>query len=193
MRVHPMVRMKAWLLAAVVLVVAGAAVEASTFLAMTRDELVAGSAAVVDARVTQVKSFWNRERTAILTEALVRVDDVIVGEAPGFVKVRTFGGTVGRLRIDAPGFPTFERGQRLLLFLYVEPADGSVRVQGYRMGQYRIETAADGVERAVPMADEGMLLLRRDGKVAERPQTVALDAMKAGLRVIGERQGRVVP
>jgi hypothetical protein len=186
-------RVKTWLLAAVVIVLAGAAVDASTFLAMTRDELVAGSAAVVDARVTQVRSFWNRGRTAILTEALVRVDEVIVGEAPGFVKVRTFGGTVGRLRIEAPGFPTFERGQRLLLFLYTEPADGSVRVQGYRMGQYRIETGADGAERAVPMADAGMLLLRRDGKAAERPSTVALADLKADLREIGERQGRVVP
>ena len=74
-----------------------------------------------------------------------------------------------------------------------EPADGSVRVQGYRMGQYRIETGADGVERAVPMADAGMLLLRRDGKVAERPQTMALQDLKTDLREIGERQGRVVP
>jgi hypothetical protein len=186
-------RVKGWLATALTLVFAGAAAHASTFLAMTQEELVAGSAAVVDARVVQVKSFWNREHTAILTEALVRVDETIVGEAPAFVKVRTFGGTVGRLRIDAPGFPTFERGQRLLLFLYTEPADGSVRVQGYRMGEYRVETGADGVERAVPMADAGMLLLRRDGKVAERPQTVALDAFKAGLREIGERQGRIVP
>ena len=185
-------RVQGWLPTALALVFAGAAAHASTFLAMTQEELVAGSAAVVDARVVQVKSFWNREHTAILTEALVRVDETVVGESPAFVKVRTFGGTVGRLRIDAPGFPTFERGARLLLFLYTEPADGSVRVQGYRMGEYRIETGADGVERAVPMADEGMLLLRRDGKVAERPRTQALDAMKAALREIGERQGRVV-
>ncbi|HET9767940.1 MAG TPA: hypothetical protein VFS60_13875, partial [Thermoanaerobaculia bacterium] len=110
-------RAKGWLLLPLALAFAGAAAQASTFLAMSQEELVAGSAAVVDARVVQVKSFWNRERTAILTEAVVRVDETIVGEAPGFVKVRTFGGTVGRLRIDAPGFPTFERGARLLLFL----------------------------------------------------------------------------
>ena len=186
-------RAKGWLPTALALVFAGATAQASTFLAMTQEELVAGSAAVVDARVVQVKSFWNRERTAILTEALVRVDESIVGEAPAFVKVRTFGGTVGRLRIDAPGFPTFERGQRLLLFLYTEPADGSVRVQGYRMGEYRIETGADGVEVAAPMADAGMRLLRRDGQEAAPPKAMALDAFKAGLREIGERQGRRVP
>ena len=188
-------RVKGWLPSALAFafVVAGAAAQASTFLAMSQEELVAGSAAVVDARVVQVESFWNRERTAILTEALVRVDETVVGESPAFVKVRTFGGTVGRVRIDAPGFPTFEPGQRLLLFLYTEPADGSVRVQGYRMGEYRIETGADGVEMAKPMADAGMRLLKRDGSAVEAPKAMALDTFKAGLREIGERQGRRVP
>ena len=123
----------------------------------------------------------------------MRVDEVIVGEAPGFVKVRTFGGTVGRLHIEAPGFPTFTRGDRMLLFLYTEPADGSVRVQGYQLGEYRIETGADGVEVARPMADAGMRLLRADGKAVEAPRAMALDELKASLRDIGERQGRRVP
>ena len=186
-------RVKGWLPTALALVFAGAAAHASTFLAMTQEELVAGSAAVVDARVVQVKSFWNREHTAILTEALVRVDETIVGEAPAFVKVRTFGGTVGRVRIEAHGFPTFTGGDRLLLFLYTEPADGSVRVQGYQLGEYRIETDAAGVEVAKPMADAGMRLLRRDGKAWVAPKPIALGEMKASLRDIGERQGRRVP
>ena len=189
-----MLRVKAWLLAVAALVASvGGAARASTFLAQSQEELVAGSAAVVDARVTQVRSFWNAERTMILTEALVRVDEVIVGESPSLVKVRTFGGTVGRQRVVAHGFPTFEHGQRLLLFLYAEPADGSVRVRGYRLGEYRIETAADGVEMARPMADGGMRLLHPDGKVAAPPQAMPLADFKAGLRDIGERQGRRVP
>ena len=190
-------RVKAWLLTpivgAVALLAVASATRASTFLAMSQEELVAGSAAVVDARVVQVKSFWNREHTAILTEALVRVDEVVVGEAPAYVKVRTFGGTVGRYRIEAHGFPTFEHGQRLLLFLYTEPADGSVRVQGYRLGEYRVETRPDGVEVARPMADAGMRLLRPDGKAVEAPRARPLAEMKASLRDIGERQGRRVP
>lgn len=185
-------RGKGWLTAALALLVVSTA-QASTFLAMTQEELVAGSAAVVDARVANVESFWNADHTAILTEATVRVDEVIVGEAPGFLKVRTFGGTVGRYRIEAPGFPTFTTGQRLLLFLYREPADGSVRVQGYRLGEYRIEVSTDGVEMAMPMADGGMRLLRRDGKAVEAPRPLRLDDLKAGLREIGARQGRRVP
>lgn len=186
-------RVKGWLPTAVALVFAGAAAHASTFLAISQEEMVAGSAAVVDARVVQVKSFWNAEHTAILTEALVRVDETIVGEAPRFVKVRTFGGTVGRVRIDAVGFPTFSEGERLLLFLRTEPADGSVRVKGYQLGEYRIETGADGVEMAMPTADAGMRLLRADGKAVERPRPIALGELEAGLREIGERQGRRVP
>jgi len=187
-------RRKGWLLAAFVANIAlvGAAAEASTFLAMSREELVAGSAAVVDGRVTQVRSFWNAEHTAILTEALVRVDDVIVGEAPTFVKVLTFGGTVGRMRIEASGFPTFAKGERQLLFLYREPADGSVRVNGYRLGQYRIERGVDGSDVAVPMADAGTRLVRAD-KSFELPRTECLEDLKASVREDGERLGRRVP
>jgi hypothetical protein len=183
---------KGWLLAALVALV-GAAAQASTFLAMSREELVAGSAAVVDGRVTQVRSFWNAEHTAILTEALVRVDDVVVGDAPMFVKVRTFGGTVGRVRIEAAGFPTFTAGERQLLFLYREPADGSVRVQGYQLGQYRIQTGAEGADVAIPMADAGMRLVRADRKSFALPRTERLEDLKTSVREDAERLGRRVP
>jgi hypothetical protein len=177
-----------WLFTAVLALV-GATAHASTFLALTREELVAGSAAVVDARVTEVRSFWNEAHTVILTEATVRVDQVFVGEAPAYLTVRTFGGRVGRVRVEAQGFPTFDAGQRLLLFLYREPADGSVRVQGYRLGEYRIETGADGVDMAVPMADAGMTFLRKDGKAYELPHAQRLDELVRGVREDAARVG----
>jgi hypothetical protein len=181
-----------WLAPALLSAIAPAA-QASTFLALSHDELIAGSAAVVEARVAKVESFWNHEHTTILTEATVHVDRVVVGEAPEVVRVRTFGGTVGRYRIEAPGFPTFGSGERLLLFLYREPADGSIRVQGYQLGQYRIEVDARGIEMAVPKADAGVVLLSRDGKTVALPRARPLAELEAGLREIGERQGRRVP
>lgn len=169
-----------WVIGAVGLLLAAVPATASTFLAMSQEELVAGSSAVVVGRVLQVSSFWNDEGTAIMTEAAVRVEETVVGDSPTVVVVRTFGGEVGGLRIDALGFPTFRAGQRLLL--YLRDAGATAEVVGYRLGEYKLVTRSDGIEVAVPTVDAEVALLNRDGTAAERPRAMALDALKLKIR-----------
>jgi hypothetical protein len=156
---------------------------ASTFLAMSQEELVAESAAVVVGRVLSVQSFWNDEGTAILTEAAVQVEETVVGRSATVVLVRTFGGEVDGLRIEAHGFPTFAKGQRLLLFL--RGAEAQAEVVGYRLGEYRVLTRSDGVDVAVPTVDGSVALLNRDGSAAERPRAIVLEALKERIRAAG--------
>ena len=155
---------------------------ASTFLALSPHELALEAGAVVEARVTGVRSFWNPERTAIVTEARLEVDDVVAGDAARELVVKTFGGTVGGYTVVAHGFPTFRAGERQLLYLVVEPKDGSVRVLGYQQGQYRIVTGDDGIEKAVPAVGEGARFLTRDGRPAPAARTVPLEALKQQIR-----------
>jgi len=173
--------------------IAAAAVPASgsIFVAMDRAELIAASQAVVVGHVTDVRSFWNDDATAILTEAVVRVDETVAGDAPRFVTVRTFGGTVGSLRIEAHGFPTFREGQRTLLFL--DGVGGTAEVVGYQQGQFRIVTrVSDGMDVAIPALDGGATLVRMDGSRAERPRAMPLSALVESIReTAGElRSGR---
>ena len=163
--------------------IAAAAVPASAsiFVAMDQAELVAASQAVVVGRVLEVRSFWNDEATAILTEAVVQVDQTVAGEAPGIVTVRTFGGTVGSLRIEAHGFPTFTEGQRMLLFL--DGVGSTAEVVGYQQGQFRIVTrVSDGLDVAVPAVDGGATLVRMDGGRVERPRALPLSALVESIR-----------
>jgi hypothetical protein len=146
---------------------------------------------VVEARVSAVRSFWDRQRTAILTEALVEVEEVVVGDAAPEIVVRTFGGTVEGYTVVAHGFPEFRQGERLLLYLYRESADGSVRVLGYQQGQYRIETRDDGVEVAVPALGEGMRLLSKDGRPVPAARTLPLADLKGQIQRAAERVGRL--
>ena len=159
------------LLALALLVAAPAA--ASTFIALTPEELVRDAEAVVEGRIVEVSSFWNAEHTAILTEATLEVEDAVVGAAPAFVTLRTFGGRVGNLVIEAHGFPRFALGERLLVFLEPE-RDGAHRVLGYLQGQYRIRTDPAGKAIAEPLADFGARLLRRDGTEAPAPKALPL-------------------
>ena len=80
------------LIALLLLMVAAVSGVASTFLEMTQRDLVRESAAVVQGRVLKVSSFWEPSGRIIVTEALVRVEEAVLGQAPSVVVVRTFGG-----------------------------------------------------------------------------------------------------
>ena len=171
------------------LLLAAAPVLASTFLLLSPEEMVAASESVVEGELVEAHSYWNAERTAILTDAVLRVDDTVVGVAEPFVNLRTFGGRVGDYKVVAHGFPIFVVGERLLL--YLAPEQGGVhRVAGYLQGQYRLTTDAGGETLAVPTLDLGSRYLTKDGRTAPAPRTRPLGEVKAQLRELATRAGR---
>lgn len=179
------------LMAMVLLLTAVAAVPvgASTFLAMDRSELVKASAAVIEGQVLKVSSFWAATGRIVVTEAMIKVEDAVLGKTASVVVVRTFGGKVGDFMVEADGFPKFKVSERLLLFLEPEK-DGANRVAGYQQGQFRVVTAASGVKIAVPAVDRSASIVTRDGKAAPQAQAVRLDALKDQIRAEGLRSGR---
>jgi len=166
-------------LAVACMIAAALPATASTFVAMNQEELMASSAAVVQGRVLEVRSFWNADHTIIVSEARVEVTDLIAGEAPAVVTVRTFGGEVGNYRVEANGFPTFSPGEKTVLYL---SADGDAfRVAGHAQGHYRIRATAKG-DFAVPTLGDGVRLFTRDGKLAPAPVSLQLDDFKNQIR-----------
>lgn len=141
---------------------------ASTFRAMSVEELTRSSAAVVEGTVLSLESSWNAERTLIFTEAEVRVDRTLVGEEGRRITVRTVGGTVADVRIVADGFPTFSVGERVMLFL--TPDRDRFQVTGYKLGHFRVEKGADGQDMAFPTVDPAML--RQQPSVEVRPRSL---------------------
>lgn len=162
----------------------------STFVAMSQQEMVGHADAVVQGRVVGLESFWSASGRIIVTEAVVAVDEVVAGEAPAQVRVRTFGGQVGDVTVEAHGFPVFEQGERVILFLARERSDGSLRVVGYQQGHYRVVTRLDGVTLAVPQVEEGVRLLTPSGRLAPAAQSVLIDDFKASVRRDAMQRGR---
>jgi hypothetical protein len=169
--------------------VAAAPVSASTFVAMSRGELLAQSDAIVEGMVLKTESRWTVSGRLIVTEALVQVTDVVAGEAPGVVTVRTYGGEIGGYTVEAHGFPKFAQGERVFLFLQNQP-DGAVEVTGYRLGQYRVVRDKAGVEMAIPTLEPGVSLLTPSGAAAPRPAAMKLETLKNLIRVEAERVAR---
>jgi hypothetical protein len=167
---------------------------ASTFLARTVEELAVESEMVVEARVVDVRSFWNAERTMILTDAIVRVERAVAGgEPPPALRVRTFGGTVEDYTVVAHGFPVFARGERLVLFLHRLSGERTYRVAGYSQGELRIVEGADGTPWAQPLAVEGASFLHPKGGVAPAVRAVPLPWLEARVRAAIEAAGKAPP
>ncbi len=166
---------------------------ASTFLQVSHEDLVTQAEAVVQGRVVEVSSFWNREGTAIMTEAVLEVEDTILGPDRSHVRLITFGGEAGGYVIVAHGFPTFQKGQRLLVFLEPTRAneDGAHRVLAYRQGEFEIRKDRQGRELAVPTWEaDSVRILKADGTPVRVPRTVPLDDFKRQIRETAERAGR---
>lgn len=176
-------------LAVFALVLAAIPAGASTFVALSRAELTAQSSAVVEGEVLKINSFWSPSGRLVVTEAMVQVTDKIVGNSPSVVVVRTVGGQVGGYNVEAHGFPKFQVGERLVLFLQGN-VDAVTEVTGYRQGQYRVVREA-GVEMAVPTLEDGVNLVRADGKPATRVKAMPLSDLKASLRADFERTSRL--
>jgi hypothetical protein len=126
----------------------------------------------------------------IITEATIEVEQTLLGEAPPVVRVRTFGGQVGDFRVEAEGFPRFEAGSRVMLFLESEPADGSLRVLGYQEGHFELVDRLDGVRMVVPMVDANARYLTRTGQPAPEPRSLEISAFKAFVRDTARSVGR---
>lgn len=171
-------------LGVIALLLAAIPAAASTFLALSQDELIAQSDAIVQGRVLKVSSFWDKTGRVIVSEAMVRVEDTVKGTAPSVVIVRTFGGTVGSYTVEAHGFPKFAANDHLLLFLQ-NPGE-TAEVTAYRQGQYRIVRDKSGVEIAVPTV-EGGSLITRDGRVVPAAKAVRLDTFKNAIRTAAEK------
>lgn len=167
----------------VLLVLACLPAAASTFLAMGPDELVAKADAIVVGEVVSVESYWNEKGTLIVTDAVIAVEESLIGDKQGTVVVRTIGGTVGEYTVVASGHPTFEQGERLLVFL-TPRKDGTDRVLGYRQGQFRIITGDDGLDVAVSTLteDPSVQLVNPEDKVQRLPASLPLERLKQMLR-----------
>lgn len=172
------------------MVVAAMPAGASTFLKMTQKDLVRDAAAVVKGQVIQVNSFWTPDGSIIVTEAMVKVDEALLGRPDSVVVVKTFGGEVNGFYVEAHGFPKFTVNEKVLLYLEAEQ-DGVARVAGYQQGQFRVIQEA-GIEYAVPATDDDSSLVSRDGRPAARQKAVRLDVLRDSIRNEAVRAGRAL-
>ena len=159
------------------------AASASTFVAMDSLELIENSDRVVQGEVISITSFWDDSGRLIVTEATVAVTENIAGTGnSSVIRVRTPGGRVGPLRVEAAGFPQFRRGQTVVLFLESEEGRDFERVVGFQQGHFEVVNRDDGVTLAVPQIDSNARYFYRNGTRMANPRSMELGAFKSLVR-----------
>lgn len=120
---------------------------ATTAVQLDLEGLVANSNRIVVGDVAEVESF--RRDGRILTDVTLEIEHNWKGEGPGVVTIRQPGGRIGDIVTHVPGTPTFETGQRVVLFL--EPKDNPdvCVTTGLSQGAFQIVTGPDGATQFV--------------------------------------------
>jgi hypothetical protein len=121
------------------LVVAGVSLQATLIIPADFRTVVNDASLIVRGRVTDVRSV-ETPGIGVESVATVAVENVLKGQASGFVYVRVPGGIIGNRRYSTVGSPAFRVGQRAVLFLRPSPTDSSFRPIGLTMGVYPIQT-----------------------------------------------------
>ena len=115
---------------------------ATTFLRADVPTLARASSSVVRARVENVQSSWNGNRSMIFTQVTLNVAQTLRGTPSSRVVVRVPGGTVNGYTIRMEGAPQFQTGSEVVAFIGSWD-DGAAKVVGYAQGVSQL--VRDGV------------------------------------------------
>lgn len=87
------------------------------FIPMDREMLIQHSEAIILGTVVDKKSFWNAQKSLILTRVIFEVEETLWGGPPPTLILRFAGGTIGKEKHTVSDVPEFEIGERVLLMV----------------------------------------------------------------------------
>jgi len=126
---------------------------------LTVRELVAKSAQSVVATPLEAHCEWATfgSSEVIVTESSVRIEEAILGDAPGELLVRVLGGSIGEVGMRVSGQAELPIGKSCVLFLTAPESDRSF-VVGAAQGHYPLVTAERSVRRLAASPHLGRLV-----------------------------------
>ena len=165
---------------------------ATTLIREGLDELVATNQRVVVGEVVDAVSYWNEDKTFILTDVRIAPSETIKGTAADELTLTLLGGTIGDLTTLIVGGAELRPGRSYVLFLNPEKLPGAgqaLTLPDHCQGAFEV-TSRRGELRAVSQANRHPLRPDRHGRidVPGGAEGFRLDAMLEGLRDTVKRQ-----
>lgn len=144
-----------------------ASASATTLRRMGLEELVASNRNIVVGQVLDARSYWNKDKTFILTDVRISVNDVVKGNLQDQeITVTLMGGRVGDLTTLIIGGAELIPGKSYLLFLNEEqlPGKRGQTVRDLCQGAFDLVIGKDGLN-AVSQANRHPLIPDRLGYI----------------------------
>jgi hypothetical protein len=165
---------------------------ATTLVREGLDELVASNERVVVGEVVDAISYWNEDKTFILTDVRITPAETIKGKAEDDLTVTLLGGTIGDLTTLIVGGAELIPGRSYVLFLNPEKLPGAgqaLTLPDHCQGAFEV-TTRKGELRAVSQANRHPLVPDRSGRadVPGGAEGIRLETLLAGLRNTVKRQ-----
>lgn len=141
--------------------------QATTLVRASLDELTARNESVVLGEVVEAVSYWNSDKTFILTDVRVALAESIKGESEREITLTLMGGRVGDTTTIILGGAELIPGHSYVLFLHhhdLPGAAGALTVSDHCQGVFEV-VAEKGKLRAVSQANRHPLVPDRSGYV----------------------------
>lgn len=165
---------------------------ATTVQKFSRQELAKKSDSIVMGKVEDVSSRQDGVSHEIYTYITVSVTESVKGaRGEKFVTIRQLGGSVGKIISVVPGTPSFQAGEKVVLFLSPKDQAGYPWVMGLQQGKYSVLTNDSGLQ-IVRNELNGLELLSPNGVKSqstvssELPLAAFLDGIKTDLNLDGK-------
>lgn len=120
--------------------------EATVVVPLTRAQLVQKSDLVVRATVLSRTSFWNADKTQILTQTRLRVASWLKGSSAQEVVLEQIGGTVNGVTSRVDGDASLSVGEDVVLMLRAQ--NQKVYLTALALAAYHVNTAQNGTQTA---------------------------------------------
>ncbi|MCK5796399.1 MAG: hypothetical protein KAI47_04405 [Deltaproteobacteria bacterium] len=141
---------------------------ATVMLRLSLDALVGRADRVVVGTVTAKRSAYN-SRGRIYTDATIRVEKTVRGQATQTITIRTAGGVVGHIGMRVVGAPSLAVGERVLAF--TERRGNARYIVGMRQGLFRIQKNSAG-QAIVRRSLSGLSFAKTRPGIVAPPQTI---------------------
>ena len=189
--------MRAWRELVTTLVLAGVGVpvlvsglEATTVKQFSLEQMVRGSHRIILGRRVSQETYWNKNRTRILTATRFAVTEDLKGESRGTATVVTVGGSVDGMTLMVSGTPQFREHEEVLLFLEAGKS-GNWILMGLSQGMFRITADRRGVKTAHHASSGLHLIPAPDQSTFQTPipSQVELDRLLSRIRQLVAKNG----
>jgi len=127
---------------------------------------------IVVAQCTSSESKWNEQETYIFTYTTFSINEYIKGNSLGEeLTLRYLGGQVDNTKQTFPGFPEFNEGEEVILFLGAKNKFGYHNLISVMSGVLRIQIDETSGERFVSTKTTGIELYNKNTNKALKTQT----------------------